>query len=514
MTRLFAGAALFIFCTNIGAQPPAFALADVHASPPRSSPGMTANFLPNGRYEVRGATMLGLITMAWGVESEKVYGGPGWLDSDRFDIIAKAPPESTEADRALMLRALLAERFGLVTHEDQKPLPVFALIQGKRNSQLKASEASTATECNSNTDQGPPLQVSYVCRSMTMASLAAGLRARERSAIDRPVIDMTDLKGAWDFTIKYTPTQIRQRAIAAGQPAGVSILDAMETIGLKLDPRKQAVAVIAIDHVNRTPTENAPGISKNIPAAPSEFEVADIKPSKPGTTLDGGFRPGGRLDIQGATVKELIGAAWEFDDNRVAGGPKWIETDRFDIVAKAPEHSPDDTLRLMLRSLLIEHFKLATHTEDRPVAVFALTAGKSPKLKVADPQSRSGCKMSLGQLGSGTATIPLRICTCQNTTMAQFAEFLRPNAAAYIDHPVVDLTGLKGAYDFTVSWTGKGMINLGQNRKSEDGLSDPMGGRTVFEGIDKDLGLKLEGGKKHPLPVLVVDRVEPLAGGN
>jgi uncharacterized protein (TIGR03435 family) len=122
--------------------------------------------------------------------------------------------------------------------------------------------------------------------------------------------------------------------------------------------------------------------------------------------------------------------------------------------------------------------------------------------------------MSLGQTGTGSATIPLRICTCQNTTMPQFAEFVRPNAAAYLNHPVVDLTGLKGGYDFTVSWTGKGMINAALNRKNDDGAADPMGGLTVFEAVDKQLGLKLDGGKKHPLPVLVVDHAEPLAGGN
>ena len=71
------------------------------------------------------------------------------------------------------------------------------------------------------------------------------------------------------------------------------------------------------------------------------------------------------------------------------------------------------------------------------------------------------------------------------------------------------------AYDFTVSWTGKGMVKAAQNRSSEDGASaDPTGSLTVFEAVEKQLGLKLEGGKKHPLPVLVVAHAEQVTAGN
>src|SRR5580700_7602345 len=118
--KIFLAACLL--CAAASAQ--AFDLADVHASPSRSNPNMRSGFL-NGRYELKGATMVDLIRLAWGVETEAVYGGPSWLDTDRFDIVAKAPPASTDADRALMLRALLAERFGLITHSDNKSLAVF-----------------------------------------------------------------------------------------------------------------------------------------------------------------------------------------------------------------------------------------------------------------------------------------------------------------------------------------------------------------------------------------------------
>jgi uncharacterized protein (TIGR03435 family) len=164
---------------------------------------------------------------------------------------------------------------------------------------------------------------------------------------------------------------------------------------------------------------------------------------------------------------------------------------------------------MMLRALLAERFKLATHNEDQPVPVYELVAGKRPRLKEADPSSRSGCKLTLGETGTGAATIPLRIYTCQNTTMAQFAEAIRPMAAAYIDHPVADLTGLSGSWDFVVSWKGKGMLRAARSRGGENGESaDPTGSLTVFEAVDRQLGLKPEGGRKHPLLVIVVDRAQ------
>lgn len=505
--------AFWLSCLAAGAQ--TFVVSDVRVSPPGRANYMRAGFL-NGRYELRNATMLDLIQTAWGVEPEAVYGGPAWLEIDRFDVVAKAPKDAREADLQLLLRALLAERFGLETHSDNKSLPVFVLTQGKRVAQLKKPEETGEAGCDDHVDEGPPLLVTYTCHNTTIAAFAAhDLRPRDRAGVNHPVVDSTGLMGEWNFAIQYTPLQQLQREKATGQPTGVSLFDALDKIGLKLELKNQMFPVVAIDKVNRTPTGNAADVTKNLPPALVEFEVADVKPGKPGTKPDVNFRPGGRLDVQGLTLKDLIGDIWELDDNRIVGGPKWLDSDKYDIVAKAPEGAPEDTLEDMARSLLIDRFKLAVHMEDRPIPVFTLVAGKNPRLKEADPAARSGCKMSIGQTGSGNATIPLRICTCQNTTMAQFAEFIRPKASAYLDLPVVDLTGLKGAYDFTVSWTGKGMLKARQVRGGEDGSApDPSGALSVFEAVDRQLGLKLEGGRKYPLPVLVVDHAEKITAEN
>jgi uncharacterized protein (TIGR03435 family) len=285
---------------------------------------------------------------------------------------------------------------------------------------------------------------------------------------------------------------------------------------------------IVVDSVNRTPTENAPGVTKNIPTAPTEFEAATVKPSKPGSTMRRiQPKPGGRIEVENIPLKMLIGLAWnlEQDQDMIVGGPKWIDSESFDIVAKTADFPgsappPFDTVRVMIRALLVERFKMAVHNEDRPVPVWTLVAGKrGSKLKDADPSSRAGCKRGSGESGTGSAAVAMLTYTCQNTTMAQLAEAMHGVAPGYVDHPAVDMTGLKGAYDFTISWTPKGVVTgAGPARPAESGqnpaAADPTGGITFFDAVDKQLGLRLESGQKHSLPVLVIDHVEQLTADN
>src|SRR5262249_17377531 len=97
---------------------PRFEAADVHLSPPARNPYNYASggVLRGERYELRKATMLDLIKTAWNVDPDTVFGGPNWLELDRFDIYAKAPLDTLPETVRLMLQALLRERFGLVIH--------------------------------------------------------------------------------------------------------------------------------------------------------------------------------------------------------------------------------------------------------------------------------------------------------------------------------------------------------------------------------------------------------------
>src|ERR1700689_3259773 len=124
-----------------------FELADVHVSAHGTIPFPGRGVLRGGRYEFRTATMVDLIARAYGVDRESVVGGPNWLELDRFDVFAKAPADATPDDLKIMLRALLAERFKLVVHNETKPMPAWALTVGKHPA-LKKSEGSGETGCH------------------------------------------------------------------------------------------------------------------------------------------------------------------------------------------------------------------------------------------------------------------------------------------------------------------------------------------------------------------------------
>jgi uncharacterized protein (TIGR03435 family) len=163
----------------------------------------------------------------------------------------------------------------------------------------------------------------------------------------------------------------------------------------------------------------------------------------------------------------------------------------------------------MLRGLLVEQFELKTHTENREVTVYALTLGNSkPKLTQADESERSGCRPDPNAPKPYT-NIQTMI-ACKNTTMAELAETLQQRAAAYIDHPVVDDTGLQGGWNFLMGWTPKALLQAqAPNPNQPEGgivqASDP-GGISVFDAVQKELGLKLVK-RTRSIPVIVVDHV-------
>jgi uncharacterized protein (TIGR03435 family) len=119
------------------ATPPAFDLAEIRAIKDSARPYASGGILRGGRYDLRNATMLDMISIAYGVEGDKILGGPNWLEVDRFDVSAKAPASTPPETVNLMLQALLADRFKLVVHTDSKPMPVFVLSLGKGKPRLK-----------------------------------------------------------------------------------------------------------------------------------------------------------------------------------------------------------------------------------------------------------------------------------------------------------------------------------------------------------------------------------------
>src|SRR5579862_8004811 len=129
-------------------QQPKFDLADVHASPTAYwFAEYNGGLIRDGIYINREATVLNLIRTAYGVTEDAIAGGPSWLKSDLFDIVAKVPAGTTPATANLMLQALLTERFGLVIQKEMSPRPEYVLSIGKGGSKLKRAAASEDSGC-------------------------------------------------------------------------------------------------------------------------------------------------------------------------------------------------------------------------------------------------------------------------------------------------------------------------------------------------------------------------------
>ena len=227
--------------------------------------------------------------------------------------------------------------------------------------------------------------------------------------------------------------------------------------------------------------------------APAAFETASVKPNA-AHEVNGEGRPRasvnatpGYLAIQNSTLSQCIQWAYNVSAFQVAG-PSWIDSERYDISARASGPAGKEQLRPMLQSLLLDRFHLALHRETRDVPGYALVVAKGgPRLRESATDGEPSMKPNRA------------IMTAERITMAWFAETLtNPLRSA-----VVDQTGLTGRYDFTIDISK--YVNPGSSPEEMlDGLS---------ECLQHELGLKVEA-RKLPLEVLVVDRAEKTPSGN
>jgi uncharacterized protein (TIGR03435 family) len=520
-----------------------FEIASIHASAPSRNQMFRTVPPRGGRYEIKNATMVDLIRTAYNMGAERIVGGPSWLELDRFDVVAKVPAETSADDRRRMLQDLLSERFQLVLHQDTRPLPSYALTAGKKPA-LKEADGDGAPGCKPETASGPPgeggmrimmggpnggqpltlgpgMTIHMICRNMTMAEFAAGMRGM-MGAPDLgsgPVLDETGLKGSWSFDLRYS---LQFFGPMAGNDAErISMEAAIEKLGLKLEQKQVPTPVLVVDKVNRKPSDDPPGVAEALPpiAVPTEFEVADIKPTDPnGRGSRSSFQPGGRFTAQGMPLRMLVMRAFNAMGmgDEVVGLPPYADSERFDIVAKAPSVGGQapvadfETSALMLRALLVDRFKMTYHTEPRKVPAYTLIATK-PKLKKADPEARSSCKQTNNAPGAPAGSMML---SCRNVTMAYFASRLQDLSFGSIHWPVEDATELEGGYDLALTFNPTAGMNFGPGpgRGGNGGenavptAADPSSGMTLFEAIEK-LGLKLEQ-RKREMPVIVIDHLE------
>jgi len=282
------------------------------------------------------------------------------------------------------------------------------------------------------------------------------------------------------------------------------------------------------------------------------FEVASVKPSSPvnvgdphnfrqlsGPRFGPGTADATRWVCDNCSVGMLLAEAYNLKRFQITG-PKWLDSERFDIVARVPEGATRDDLRVMQQNLLAERFGIKARTEKKEMQVFDLVAAK-PKLTAAAPP-KPGAEAQPRHFDRGgpsarptqfrmsadgfpdhntgrTMTITMHGATRHQAVgedMQQFADFL----AAQLDRPVTDSTGLAGKFDFLLTFSGgkgmeggsaMGMMMHGAGAHAEDPDATPQ--PPLMKAIQDQLGLRLEG-KKGMADILIIDHIEKAPTGN
>jgi uncharacterized protein (TIGR03435 family) len=255
-----------------------------------------------------------------------------------------------------------------------------------------------------------------------------------------------------------------------------------------------------------------------------EYEVASIKPSKPGA-VGGGIKnlpgPGPVSDtfsarnlLLTASIQIAYGIPPGAEDGRLVGAPDWLNSERYDIEAKMDPAVVEALQKLsvdarvaaqrqMLQALLADRLKLVIHRETKEAQVYSLVIAKNgPKLQESKPNDADPRLTSQGRGGSLSLTgqeVPIVLLVTALTRL--------------LNRPVFDKTGLTGTYDFTLTWTPDDSQAQTPPGVTANGQPPPpdSNGPTIFTAIQDQLGLKLESGKR-PVEIIVIDHVERPSG--
>jgi uncharacterized protein (TIGR03435 family) len=248
-------------------QEPSFEVASVKVNTSGAPIVRMAAPAGTGRFEATNASVRMLILNAYGIPDFQLAGGPSWMDSVRVDVIGAAATTATRQQISRMVRGLLAERFNLAVHLEQREMPVYALVVARDDGRLGPKLQKATTDCAAATPEGgaaPQLPsgqllcttrmspVSINAGGMTMARLAQTLTG----VVGRLVTDETKLPGTYDLQLAFAPERALPPGAPPANPDAPSIFAALqEQLGLKLDTRRGMAEVLVIDRID-PPKEN------------------------------------------------------------------------------------------------------------------------------------------------------------------------------------------------------------------------------------------------------------------
>lgn len=219
-----------------------------------------------------------------------------------------------------------------------------------------------------------------------------------------------------------------------------------------------------------TPDANAPAM---------QFEVATIKLSPPEHRGFQSFAQGDRYTAMTATLRDLVGFAYQVKDFQISGGPAWSGTVHYEVSAKMPPAATPAQVRSMLQSLLQERFHLGVHRATKNHSGYALVLDKNGPKFVERKTPGLGLGLGQGHL----------------TGLGASMEMLADELSSQLESPIIDKTGLKGVYNFKLTWT-------------PDELTSDAAEPSVFSALREQMGLKLLPVKDVPVEELVIDHLE------
>lgn len=272
------------------------------------------------------------------------------------------------------------------------------------------------------------------------------------------------------------------------------------------------------------------GLAQSIPSPPGpgtpRFEVASVKRHARSGTRSADImqtQPGGRFTAIAMRVESLAMAAYRVRSFQLLGGPGWIHTDEFDVIAKASENTPPETIAAMLRSLLAERFKLRAHIESRDFPVYALEragteSAKLPRSKVdcdasrkaaePDPFSVVSAEKQKAKAETPAACFLERLRAARTSNGAMVLDLVKPGTSmadlartlsGYVNRPVIDRTGLAGPYDVTLQFDAASI--------TAPSATSVENAPSIFSALQEQLGLRLRS-DRNKVDVLVIDNIE------
>jgi uncharacterized protein (TIGR03435 family) len=254
--------------------PPAFEVVSIKAATAPTGPGIRVGVSQDkGRVTMSNVSLSMLLTQAYKLKQQQLV-APDWMDSTRFDIVAKLPEGATREQVPAMLQTMLADRFKVKIHKESKVLPIYAMVVAKGGPKLKETDA----------EAGLRIMMSPKGREMTGKATLSRLADSLSNTMDRQVIDMTELKGAYEIDLTWSPDESDSAKLKFGPgpgrgpggegagpgggdphgdpkatdgPDAPNIFVALqEKMGLKLEPRKAPADIIVVDQAEKVPTEN------------------------------------------------------------------------------------------------------------------------------------------------------------------------------------------------------------------------------------------------------------------